>query len=55
MRRTNQLTDAQLIRYYRLGVKLLNTYQSKRAFDRLFLVVNELDKREGNSRIRVSL
>lgn len=41
----NHLSDAELIRYHRLAYKMLTKYQSKRAFQRLFYIVNELDKR----------
>lgn len=43
--RLTHLTDAQLIRYWRLAYKMLDRFQSKRAFRRLYFIVNELDRR----------
>lgn len=44
-RRLNHLTDAELVRYWRLAVKSLHKYQTRRAFDRLYFIVAELDAR----------
>lgn len=44
--RLNHLTNVELIRYHRLAYKTLIRFQSRRAFNRLALVVAELDRRE---------
>jgi hypothetical protein len=45
MKRIKYYTDYKLLRSWRLAYKMLSKYESKRAFNRLAMIVNELDSR----------
>lgn len=45
MRNFENVSDYALVRLFRLSYRTLTRYQSRKAFNRLYFVVAELDKR----------